>query len=161
MSHGGTLVSVTRCPTVGQWVNGRKKKTRQSKLSLLENIDYQQKLSKQLVGSNLRVFYTASGTSLAAMYSQQGDVIAEHALYWIPVKSLSEARYLTAILNAPVTTELVREYQSVGLFGGRHFATHPWRLAVPTYEVCNPVHEELVALSAECEGLAADVPTGG
>ena len=91
------------------------------------------------------------------MYSQQGDVIAEHALYWIPVKNPSEARYLTAILNAPATTELVREYQSVGLFGGRHFDTYPWRLAIPSYDVGDPIHERLVTLSSACEEVAASV----
>lgn len=95
------------------------------------------------------------------MHSQQGDIIVEHALYWLPVKSLSEARYLTAILNAPLTTDLVREYQSVGLFGGRHFDTYPWRLAIPAYEAENPVHEELVALSAACEKVAAGVQGKG
>lgn len=138
-----------------------KKKTAQSNLSLWENINYQSKLSKQLVGSNLRVLYTASGTALAAMYSRQNDIITEHALYWLPVKSLSEARYLTAILNAPVTTELVREYQSVGLFGGRHFDTYPWRLAIPAYETGSSVHEELVALSGACEEVAANVQDNG
>ncbi|AKV58478.1 N-6 DNA methylase [Corynebacterium riegelii] len=136
------------------------KKTRQSKLSLLENIDYQSKLSKQLRGSKLRVLYTASGTALAAMYTQQ-EIIVEHALYWLPVKSISEARYLTGILNAPLTTELVREYQSVGLFGGRHFDTYPWRLAIPTYEAGNTIHEEIVSLCKECESVATTINLRG
>lgn len=138
-----------------------KNKTAQSKLSLGENLNYQSKLSKQLGGSTLRVVYTKSGTRLSAAIINQPRMIIDHQLYWMPARSLSEARYLTAILNAPVTTELVREFQSIGLFGGRHFDTYPWRLAIPTYEVGNPVHEELVALSAECESAAADVQADG
>lgn len=90
------------------------------------------------------------------MYTQQ-DVIAEHALYWLPVKSVSEARYLTAILNAPITTELVRQYQSTGLFGGRHFDTYPWQLPIPAYEATDLLHSRLVALSEACEEAAADI----
>lgn len=138
-----------------------KNKTAQSKLTLGENINYQSKLSKQLSGSTLRVVYTKSGTRLAAAIINQPRIIIDHQLYWIPVRSLSEARYLTAILNAPITTELVKEYQSIGLFGGRHFDTYPWRLAIPAFEAGNAIHEELVSLSAACEEIAAEVPEGG
>lgn len=138
-----------------------KNKTAQSKLSLWENLNYQSKLAKQLEGSTLRVLYTKSGTRLAAAIVNRPGVIIDHQLYWMPVRSLSEARYLTAILNAPVTTEFVREYQSIGLFGGRHFDTYPWRLAIPSYEAGNPLHERLVALSEACESTASDIKITG
>lgn len=138
-----------------------KNKTAQSKLSFWENINYQSKLTKQLSGSNLRVVYTKSGTRLAAAIVRHPNVIIDHQLYWLPVKSFSEARYLTAVLNASVTTELVREYQSIGLFGGRHFDTYPWRLGIPSYEVGNPIHERLVTLSSACEEVAAGIQNHG
>lgn len=135
-------------------------KRKSSSLSHLENLDYHSKLSKQLGGTNLRVFYTASGTKLAAAISDDPQAIAEHALYWLPVRSMSEARYLTAVLNAPITTEIVQEYQSVGLFGGRHFDTYPWMLAIPQYDPFNGLHQHLVELSEECESIADTVPEG-
>ena len=138
-----------------------KNKTAQSKLSLWGNLNYQSKLSKQLSGSNLRVVYTKSGTKLAAAIVSEPGVIIDHQLYWLPVKSISEARYLTAILNASVTTELVQEYQSIGLFGGRHFDTYPWRLTIPAYEAGNPLHERLVTLSAACEDAAKGIEATG
>lgn len=135
-----------------------KNKTKSSKLSHLENLDYQSKLSKQLGGTNLRVFYTASGTQLAAAISDDPRAIVEHALYWLPARSMSEARYLTAVLNAPITTELVREYQSIGLFGGRHFDTYPWLLAIPQYDPSSALHQLLVRLAEQCENIADSVP---
>lgn len=135
-------------------------KTKQSKMSLVENLDYQSKLTRQLGGANLRVLYTASGTSLAAMYAEGKTIIAEHKLYWVPVRGLDEARYLTAVLNAPITTELVREYQSVGLFGGRDFDTYPWRLAIPQFDKDNALHQQLVELAGRCEEIAASIPDG-
>lgn len=137
------------------------KKTAQSKLSLWENLNYQSKLAKQLTGSSLRVVYTKSGTRLAAAIIDQPGLIIDHQLYWMPARSHSEARFLTAILNAPVTTELVQEYQSIGLFGGRHFDTYPWRLAIPTYEAGNTLHTKLVELSLQCEDVAANVKYTG
>lgn len=135
-------------------------KTKSSKLSHLQNLDYQSKLSKQLGGTNLRVFYTASGTKLAAAITDDPHAIAEHKLYWLPARSMGEARYLIAVLNAPVTTELVHEYQSIGLFGGRDFDTHPWKLAIPQFDSSNELHQRLVALAEECEQVADSVPEG-
>ena len=132
-------------------------KKKSSKLSLMENLDYQGKLSKQLGGSTYRVLYTASGNNIAAMYTDNSSVIVEHALYWIPVSGIDEARYLCAILNAPVTTDLVRDYQAIGLFGGRHFDTYPWRLNIPLFDRDNETHQELVRLSINCENLAMEV----
>ncbi|MFH0415687.1 hypothetical protein ACG98H_13415 [Corynebacterium sp. L4756] len=135
-------------------------RTKSSKLSLYERGNYYSLLNKQTGGTNLRVFYTASGTKLAAAISDDPQAIAEHALYWLPVRSMSEARYLTAVLNAPITTEIVQEYQSVGLFGGRHFDTYPWMLAIPQYDPFNGLHQHLVELSEECESIAGTVPEG-
>lgn len=132
-------------------------KKEQCKLSLIERLDYHSGLSRQLDSVRYRVFYTASGNSLAAMYTDNPRDIAEHKLYWVPVGSVDEARFLTAFLNAPITTELVRDYQSIGLFGGRDFDTHPWRLAVPKFDIENVLHKHLVALSERCEELASEV----
>lgn len=139
------------------WEKG---KTKQSKLTLGENLNYQSKLSRQMGGTNLRVVYTKSGTKLAAAVVDSQRVIIDHKLYWLPVRSMSEARYLTAVLNAPVTTELVQEYQSVGLFGGRDFDTYPWLLAIPQFDSSNGIHQRLVALAEECESIADAVPEG-
>jgi len=139
------------------WEKG---KTKQSKLSLWENLNYQSKLAKQIGGSSLKVVYTKSGTRLAAAFIDDPNIFIDHKLYWIPVRSRSEARYLCAILNAPLTTELVKEYQSVGLFGGRDFDTYPWRLDIPQFDTENPLHQWLAALAEKSEELVSEIPEG-
>lgn len=139
------------------WEQG---KTKQSKLTLGENLNYQSKLSRQMGGTNLRVVYTKSGTKLAAAIVDSQRVVIDHQLYWLPVRSMNEARYLVAVLNAPLTTELVQEYQSVGLFGGRHFDTYPWQLAIPKFDSSDELHQRLVCLAEQCEKIADLVPEG-
>ena len=84
-----------------------------------------------------------------------------HALYWVPARNLVEARYLTAILNSPATTEAVSEYQSRGLFGARHFDTYVWRLPIPLFDEENPEHVELADLAAEAETVATSTDVTG
>ena len=67
------------------------------------------------------------------------------------------ARYLTAVLNAPVTTETVEAYQSRGLFGARHFDTYVWRLPIPTYDASEGLHAEIAELSRRAEDIAAQL----
>ncbi|MDK8846158.1 N-6 DNA methylase [Corynebacterium sp. MSK297] len=135
-------------------------KTKQSKLSLMENLDYQRKLSKQLNAVKYRVVYSKSGNSLAAARVTKPSVIIDHTLYWMPASGADEARYLAAILNAPVTTELVAAYQSRGLFGGRHIDKNVWRLPIPKFDPADPLHMRLVDLAAEAEDVAAGVDAG-
>lgn len=126
-------------------------------LSLHGRIDYQRGLRHQLDGAKNRVVYTKSGNSLAAARIDDPDLIIDHALYWMPAASVDEARYLTAILNAPVTTQAVSVYQSRGLFGARHFDKYVWRLLIPTYDENTDTHVLLATLAAAAEREAARV----
>lgn len=104
-----------------------------------------------------RVVYTKAGTRLAASRLDDQQQIVDHKLYWLPVRSKQEAQYLTAILNAPVTTEAVALYQSRGLYGGRDFDAYVWRLPIPIFDPQNALHLRLVDLADEAECLASEV----
>lgn len=132
-------------------------KSKATKLSLWENLNFQNKMSKQLGGTKYRVVYSASGVSLVAAILDNPQEIIEHALYWLPARSLDEARYLNVILNAPVTTQAVSEYQSKGLFGNRHFDTYVWMLPIPSFDASNPLHQEIAALGSDAEAIAKKV----
>lgn len=136
-------------------------KTKQSKLDLVESLDYQSKLTKQLPAPRHRVVYAKSGNRLAACVLTNPKAVIDHKLYWLPTRNLDEARYLTAVLNAPETTKAVAEYQSRGLFGARDFDTYVWRLPVGMYDANNPVHAELVELAKQSEGLAQSLDLDG
>lgn len=136
------------------WENN---KTKASRLSLLENLDYHSKLTKQLGAVKHRVVYSASGNAIAAARLDDPAQIIEHALYWLPARSKEEAQYLTAILNAPTTTKAVSLYQSRGLHGARHFDTYVWRLPIPTFDQSHELHCRLVGLAQQAENAASQV----
>ncbi|MCT1922739.1 N-6 DNA methylase [Brevibacterium luteolum] len=132
-----------------------------NKLSLRERLDYSGGIRTQLNPTKHRVVYSKAGTRLAAARLDDPRQIVDHTLYWIPVTNIDEARYLVAVLNAPVTTEAASVYQSVGLLGARHFDTYVWRLPIPRFDPENPVHQELVEVSAEAETIAAEIDVDG
>lgn len=128
-----------------------------NKLSLMDRIDYHRGLQKQLGATKHRVVYSASGNKVAAVRIEDPRAILEHALYWMPASGLNEARYLTAVLNAPATTELVSIYQARGQFGARHFDKNVWRLPIPKYDSRNDLHVQIVGLAEKAEEIAAQV----
>lgn len=136
-------------------------KTKASKLSLWERLNYQNCLTRQLSAPAHRVVYSASGNTLVAARLEDPRQIVEHALYWVPARNLDEARYLTAILNSPATTEAVSGYQSRGLFGARHFDTYVWRLPIPLFDEKNPEHVALADLAAEAEAVVTETDVAG
>jgi hypothetical protein len=140
------------------WENNKRKASR---LSLLENLDFQSKLTKQLGAVKHRVVYSASGNAIAAARLDNPAQIIEHALYWLPARSKQEAQYLTAVLNAPATTRAVSLYQSRGLHGARHFDTYVWRLPIPIFDASHELHCRLVELAQHAEDAASQVDIEG
>lgn len=130
-------------------------KTQASRLTLWQQLNYQNKLSRQLGAAAQRVVYSASGNALAAARIDDPQLIVEHKLYWLPARNVLEAQYLTAVLNAPITSQRVAEYQSRGLFGARDFDTYVWRLPIPVFDDKDPMHMELANLGEEAEKAAA------
>lgn len=121
-------------------------------------LNYQNKLTKQFDALDRpRVVYSKAGTTLTAAIIDDPRAIIDHKLYWCAAASLDEARYLTAILNAPVTTERVQPLQSVGAFGPRDFDKYVWALPIPHYDKRDADHAHLVTLATTAEQAAATV----
>lgn len=113
--------------------------------SLLGQLDYQSKLSKQLPIVPLRVVYNRSGMHVVAAKIRDRRAVIASGLYWAAVHSEAEANYLCAILNAPVTTELVRPYMTYGK-DERDVAKHIWELPIPTFDPDDVAHSRLAEL---------------
>lgn len=125
--------------------------------ALLDRIDYHGQLRAQLPAAAHRVLYTASGNTLAAARLDDPRQLVEHKLYWAAVSSLSEARYLTAILNSEILLERVRPLQALGLFGPRDFDKNVFSVQIPIYDSSDASHQELARLAAEAELVSAQV----
>ncbi len=135
-----------------QW---ERNKSAASRLSLLEQVDFQGKLRRQFPAPDHRVVYTASGQHLAACRIEDPNVVVEHALYWAKVDSVDEARYLTAILNSQALADAVAPLQARGQHNPRHFDMHIFELPFPTYDPDDEVHRTLAELAAIAEAVAA------
>jgi hypothetical protein len=85
----------------------------------------------------------------------------EHKLYWAPVDSVEEARYLTAILNSQALTRSVLPLQSRGQHNPGDFDTHIFALPFPGFDETNGVHATLADLAGRAEHVAHSVGLGG
>lgn len=128
------------------------------KLSLLRQVDYQNKLSNQLpiAQGSTRVVYSKGGMYLAAAIVTDESII-DHKLYWATVGSLEEARYLVAILNSDEITARVRPLQARGEHNPRDFDKYVWQLPIPLYDAAEQSHRRLADLGAQAEQIAASI----
>ena len=125
------------------------------RLSLFQQIDYQSKLSKQFPMAPLRIVYNTAGMHVTASKIRDSQTLIASGLYWATVNSEVEADYLCAILNAPVTTELVRPFMSYSK-DERHIHKTPWELPIPSFDLSNQTHARLSELGAATERLACN-----
>ena len=124
------------------------------RLSLLQQVDYQSKLSKQFPISPLRIVYNRAGMHVVAAKITNRNALVGNSLYWAAIDTEAEADYLSAILNAPITTELVRPFMSYGK-DERDIHKAPWELPIPSFDQSNPVHAQLSSLGSVAVRLAA------
>ena len=64
--------------------------------------------------------------------------------------NLQEAYYLTAYLNSATPNEMIKEFQSRGLFGPRHVHKKILEVPFPKFEPENKKHTDLAALGESC-----------
>lgn len=124
------------------------------RLTLVERLDYQSTLRKQLPIPVLRVVYNASGMHLCASALTDRRAVVAKSLYWATVSTRDEADYLCSVLNSPATTEFARPFMSYGK-DERHFDKHIWQLPIPKYDANNKIHAKLVSLGKKAEALSA------
>lgn len=132
-------------------------KSKSSRLSLRDQIDFQSKLRKQFPLHTHRVVYTKSGQHLAACRIEKSQAVIDHMLYWAPVRSVEEGRYLCVILNSTTVARAVAPLQNRGQHNPRHFDTHVFALPFPLFDAMNASHRELAALGTVAEQVAGSV----
>jgi hypothetical protein len=123
-------------------------------MSLLDQVDYRGKLTKQLSASGPRIVYGGSGMYMAAAIVAEEVAVVEHQLYWGLTASLDEARYLVAILNSTVVTLTVRLMQRRGEQNPRHVGKKVFLLPIPPFDACDASHAQLVDLEMRAEQVA-------
>jgi len=102
------------------------------------------------------------GMYLAAARVSDPAAVIDHTLYWAAASTIGEARYLTAILNRDVLTQLVRPLQARGEHNPRHFDKYIFRLPISLYDPGDAEHRQLAELAGRAEEAAAalELPPG-
>ncbi|MFE0439311.1 N-6 DNA methylase [Streptomyces nigra] len=150
-------------PALSQWwaaaesVWEANKKAGSKEGALLGRIDFHGQLRAQLPAASQRVAYAKAGNAMAAARIESPSAIIDHKLYWAAASSVSEARYLVAVLNSGTLAEKVRPLQTIGLFGPRDFDKHIFDVAIPVFDEENADHCELVSLATAAESLASQI----
>lgn len=90
---------------------------------------------------------------VAAKVSNQRAIFG-NGLYWTTIHSNDEADYLCAVLNAPITTELVRPFMTYGK-DERDIAKHVWEVPIPLFDPDNTAHRRLSELAKAAEGIVS------
>lgn len=152
-------------PSLADWWTSvsdlwEKHKPKSSKLSLRNQLDYNNKLSSQVPAPSLRIVYSKAGSTLTAAIVDDPQCIIDHKLYWAPVATRAEGDYLAAIFNSPVLLDLVRPLQTVGLFGPRDFDKHIFDIPIPLFDEDDGLHRHLAELGARAAEFTATVDTG-
>ena len=135
-------------------------KTAKSRLSLLEQLDYMNKLSVQRGPhgdeGSVRVVYASSGRPTAAIL-RDVEAVVENTLYWMPIMSEIEAHYVVAIVNSDVLEELVIPITPKNWAGKvRHTHKHLWRIPIPKFDSTKALHREIAEAGAATEKGAVE-----
>ncbi len=119
--------------------------------TLWQNIDYQGKLTASRQRAPHKIVIQSGGTRVKAAVVSNPNIIIDHACFFIGLNDVNEARYLCAILNAPMITHDVNIRQAEGARGsGRSIKKRPLEIAIPRFNPSHPVH---VALSRQAQKM--------
>ena len=142
-----------------QWEEYKEETTDES---VLEWLNYRQKLTQQNPNAQYRVLQNTSGsyvygavidtsdinnpstqgTQIEVQRNEDGNVplVVDHKCYYYETDDIEEAYYLCGFLNAPLILELIEEMMSRGLFGGRDVHKRVWEISIPEYDPENEIH---------------------
>lgn len=133
----------------------KEKKKRSSKIdSLISNLNYWNKISKQINNKRYIVVYNASGSKLKAtvLVNTKKNLIIGSDNYYYSTDSQEEAYYLCALLNTP---ELSR---NIGIIkSSRHIHKRPFSFPIPLYNEKNKEHQILAKKGKKYHFIVQDL----
>lgn len=127
------------------------------RITLGHAVNHLQKLTAQAILPPIRILYTKAGTRLSACWIEEEDAIVDTKLYWAAARSIEEAAYVTAVLNAELVLERVRDLQPVGQRDPRDFDNLVWTLPIPEFDPNDAVHADLAAAARHAAEVAGAV----
>lgn len=131
----------------------RKKNT--SKIeTLFDNLNYWNKLTKQVKSKNFLTVYNASGSNIkaAVIPNHKRRLVVGSENYYFPTDSRDEAQYLSGILNSPILSRNMKLIKS-----SRHIHKRPFTFPIPLFDENNECHKEIARVALRCESISVDL----
>ena len=146
-----------------QWEKARKK---DDNTPLHERLDFAMQLSCQATTKKYVTVYTAAGMRTVACVIDTTELslpfVARDRTYTASFSTRDEADYLAAMLNSDYAADYIAEWINRGLFGKRDINKRILDVPWPPFDPTDPLHLELVSLSAalaaEAKNLVAGLP---
>ncbi|GMV86386.1 MAG: BseRI endonuclease [Dehalococcoidia bacterium] len=136
-------------------------KSKQTKLTFVQQLDYFGKLSSQFPIASIRVLYSKAGSLPASVVFRSAEALVDHTAYWADARTESEAYFLSAVLNSETARARVQQMQARGQWGARHFDKVMFELPIPEFDGSESLHRELADAAGVAEAVAAAVDIGG
>lgn len=119
-------------------------------ISSEDYLNWQNKLTEQNFNIPYLVMYNASAKDANATIVKRDqidvDFFVESKGYVFFTNNEKESYYLTSILNSNVPNELMKDFQTKGLFGARDVHKKILDIYFPRFDESNLVHQKLAAL---------------
>ena len=122
--------------------------------TLFSNLNYWNKLTKQVKNKQYIVVYNASGSQLksAVIDNEEKEIIICSENYYYSTDSQNEAYYLSAIFNSPILSKNIKLIKS-----SRHIHKRPFLFAIPEYDHDNEIHRKLAKKSQKYQSIVHDL----
>jgi len=122
--------------------------------TLYDNLNYWNKLQKQINNKSFLIVYNASGSHLkaAVIDNEVQKVIVGSENYYYSTDLEEEAHYLSAILNAPNLSKNIKLIKS-----SRHIHKRPFMFPIPIYDQNNPIHRKLAKKGKTCHVMVQEL----
>jgi hypothetical protein len=135
-------------------------KTEKNKNNTLQDyLNWQHKLTNQNLNSPYLVIYNTTGKDANAVVIERNkldlEFVVDYKAFVFYSETIYESYYLTAILNSSIPNELMKDFQSKGLFGARDVSRKILDIYYPRFDKTNEVHIKLAELSETAHKKAA------
>lgn len=134
------------------------KTEKSKKMTSNDRLNFQRGLTEQNLNEYYMVLYNSSAKDANATVVDRTNLdlefIVDHKNYMFFTNNLEEAFYLCAILNSKTPNELMKAYQSKGLFGARDVHKKILDIYFPKYDESIPTHKQLAKLGEEAHKKA-------
>ena len=128
-------------------------------ISAIDYVNWHNKLITQNLNFRYLVLYNASAKNANStiVYRTKIDFnfFVDHKTYVFYTNEEEEAYYLTAILNSNIPNEMMKDFQTKGLFGARDVHKKILDIYYPKFNATNETHQKLAVLSQAAHAKAA------